>query len=242
MVPRPVLPEEIPGFPVLHGVLVGDQFVEELDDLVAADLQVLQRDVEDEVVAPDMAHEASGSQGADHVPENPGGQIDDRVPAIVAVSVVELFEMVQVGVAHGERGPRRPFALPGPARSERFPEAASSGEHSRPERLAEEPTPAAETFFLRDQVAHHLIGSGLQACWPGVPHPSARSETKTTVGTMEVKASPFRAAQSSRTTSDSIRCVEDQAGWEGTVQKGKNLFPGAPPPGCPSRGPRRTAE
>src|SRR5690606_19351592 len=59
-VAAPVRAEEVAEAPVLLLVLVRDQLVEDLDDLLAADPHPLERHVEDEVIPPDVPHEARG--------------------------------------------------------------------------------------------------------------------------------------------------------------------------------------
>ncbi len=51
---------------------------------------------------PDVAHESSRCQGADHVPEDHGEEQDHAVAPVVAVPVVELLEVIDVGVAECE--------------------------------------------------------------------------------------------------------------------------------------------
>ena len=61
---------------------------------------MLQLEVEDEVVATDVADESSRSETPHHVAEHLGKESYDPVAIGVAVPVVELLEVVQVGVTH----------------------------------------------------------------------------------------------------------------------------------------------
>ena len=69
-VATPILSKEVPRLPVFLRVLVGNQFVEQLDDTVTRDFEVFERDVEDEVISSDMPYEPAWSQSEHHVPED----------------------------------------------------------------------------------------------------------------------------------------------------------------------------
>src|SRR3990172_4428462 len=99
--PAPVLPKEVPGPAILAVVLQGHQRVEDREDLTADFLYVVDTNHEDEVIAPNVPHESGpGAQSLDHVPQHLGENIDDPVAVVVAVPVIELLEMIDVGVAH----------------------------------------------------------------------------------------------------------------------------------------------
>ena len=97
-----ILPEEVPCLAIFLGVLVRHQLVEEIDDLIACELEVLDPHVEDEVIPSDMANEPPRSQRPDHVSEDLGQEQDDAVSVRISVAVVELLEAVEVRVADGE--------------------------------------------------------------------------------------------------------------------------------------------
>ena len=64
---------------------------------------VLQWGDEDEVIAADMAHEPVESQQTpDHVVQDPGQEMNDPISVIIGISVVELLEVIQVGITDGE--------------------------------------------------------------------------------------------------------------------------------------------
>src|SRR5882724_8291354 len=99
----PVLAEEVAGPPILLVVLQRDQGVKHTQDLGAHPVNLGRRNDEDEVVTPDVAHEPPGPQHAfDHVVQDPGEKIDDAIAVVVAVAVVELLEVIEVGIADGE--------------------------------------------------------------------------------------------------------------------------------------------
>ena len=99
----PVLAEEVPRPPVLLVVLQRDQRVEHVEDLAADRADLRRRNDEDEVVATDVPDEPARTEQPLHdVVQDPGQQVDDPVAVVVAVAVVELLEVVEVGVADGE--------------------------------------------------------------------------------------------------------------------------------------------
>ena len=49
-----------------------------------------------------MSHKTIGSQPSNHISEDPRKQQDHVISVIVAVPVVELLEVVQIGVTDGE--------------------------------------------------------------------------------------------------------------------------------------------
>src|SRR5690606_28202404 len=87
---------------VILGVLIRDQLVEHLDDLLAARTHPVERDVEDEVIAADVANEALRRVTLHDVAQQSGEHPDDAITLVVAVPVVELLEVVQIGVADRE--------------------------------------------------------------------------------------------------------------------------------------------
>src|SRR5688572_18469021 len=99
----PVTPEEVARAAVLLGVLIRDQLIEDLEDQLAAGTHLIQRDVEDEIVATDVTDEAFRGVSLHDVAQQTGEHADDAVALVVAVAVVELLEVVQVGVADGEQ-------------------------------------------------------------------------------------------------------------------------------------------
>ena len=60
--------------------------------------------IEDEVVAADVPDESLFADHAlHHVVQDAGQQIDHPIAVVVAVAIVEFLEVIQVGVAHGEK-------------------------------------------------------------------------------------------------------------------------------------------
>src|SRR5215213_9500134 len=98
-----IFPEEIARPAILVVVLQGHQRVEHLENLTAYGTDVLCRNDEDEVVPPDVPHEASRPQETlYHVVEDPGENVDDAIALVVTVAIIEFLEVIQVRVADGE--------------------------------------------------------------------------------------------------------------------------------------------
>ena len=96
----PVFAEEVARPPVLVVVLQRHQGVEHLQNLAAHRADLRRRDDEDEVVAADVPHEAARAHEAlDHVVQDAGENVDDPVAVVITVPVVELLEVIEVGVA-----------------------------------------------------------------------------------------------------------------------------------------------
>ena len=97
-----ILTEEISGPTVILRVLIGDEFVEELDNLVTRLLKVRDRHVEYKIVPTDMPDEALWGEPPHQITEHLRDQQDDAVTVVVTIAVIELFEVVQVGITNGE--------------------------------------------------------------------------------------------------------------------------------------------
>src|SRR5688572_22411288 len=97
-VATPIAPEKVPGPTIVFRVLVWDQLVEDLDDLFTAHPHLIQCDREYEVISADMTNEALIRVALHQVPQNPREQFDHPVAFVVAVSIVEFLEVIQVGV------------------------------------------------------------------------------------------------------------------------------------------------
>ena len=99
-----ILAEVVPRRSVLLRVLEWDQLVERSYDFVAGLLQAVQGHHEDEVIAPDVSNEPGLTTAPlHHVVQNLGQDADDAVAVMITVPVVVFLEMIQVGVADGER-------------------------------------------------------------------------------------------------------------------------------------------
>src|SRR5690606_37965258 len=81
----------------------GDQLVEQLDDLLAADAHLVERHVEDEIIAADVPDEAVRRVALHDVAKHARQDAYDAVALVVTVPVVVLLEVVQVRVADGEQ-------------------------------------------------------------------------------------------------------------------------------------------
>src|SRR5215212_3791389 len=98
--PTSVLPEKVPGAPILIVILERNERIEDLENFAAHWTDVARRDDEDEVVAADVPHEPPRPHQSLHdIVQNPGQDIDDPIAVVVAVAIVELLEVVQIGVA-----------------------------------------------------------------------------------------------------------------------------------------------
>src|SRR5688500_16593511 len=101
--PATVLPEEIPGAPILLRILDRRERIEHRDDLRADIVDARDGDDGDEVIAADVSDEPLfAAHPPDHVMQNPGKQPDDAVALVIAVAIVELLEVIEVGIADGE--------------------------------------------------------------------------------------------------------------------------------------------
>src|SRR5689334_20524729 len=104
--PAPILAKEVAGATILLRGPVRDERVEHADDLRTGLRDERRGDDEDEVVAPDVSDEAVLAADALHdVVENLGEDPDDAIAVVVRVAIVELLEVVEVGVAHREADP-----------------------------------------------------------------------------------------------------------------------------------------
>src|SRR5438046_8329130 len=94
----------VPRAPVLLVVLVRDQRVEHLEHLAAHVGDRVERDDEDEVVPADVPDEPAVAEQSFHdVVEDARQDVDDPIAVVVAVAIVVLLEMIQVGVTYGEQ-------------------------------------------------------------------------------------------------------------------------------------------
>src|SRR5437879_2052205 len=99
-----VLPKVVPSAAVLFVVLVRDERVEHLEHIPAHVGDRLERNHADEVVASDVPHEAAAAQlPLHHVVEAARQDVDDTIAVVVAVAIVVLLEVIEVGVAHREQ-------------------------------------------------------------------------------------------------------------------------------------------
>ena len=100
----PILTEVIAGPPVLFVVLIRYQRVEHFEHLAARVWNGIEWDDEDEIVSADVPDEPPTAQQSLHdVVQNARHQVDDPIAVVVAVAIVELLEMVEVGIAYGEQ-------------------------------------------------------------------------------------------------------------------------------------------
>jgi hypothetical protein len=95
--------QEVTGFAIVFRVLVGDEFVKDLEDQLARGLHLVEGYVEDEVITTDVTDEALLGEPLHDIVQQSGEHADDAVPLVVAVAVVELLEVIQVRVADGEQ-------------------------------------------------------------------------------------------------------------------------------------------
>ncbi len=156
--PAPVLAEVVPRTPVLLVVLVRDQRVEHLQHLPAHVRDRVEGDNEDEVVSPDVPDEAALRQDPlHHIVQDARQDVDDAIAVVVAVAVVVLLEVVEIGVAHGEQlavlHPASDLALdlgrPGQARGRIDRDVARRARHQAVE--------AARLLGPLEQRADHLV-------------------------------------------------------------------------------------
>src|SRR5207247_1623653 len=90
--------------PVGLGILMRNQSVEYSDDFAANVVYRVVRNDEDKVIAADMPDKSIlAANSLDHVVQDHRENPDDAVTLIVAVSIVEFLEVIQVGVTDGER-------------------------------------------------------------------------------------------------------------------------------------------
>src|SRR5436309_8046052 len=100
----PILAEVVPGPAVLLVVLVRNQRVEHLEHLAAHVGDRVEWDDEDEVVPADVPDEPAVAEQSFHdVVEDARQDVDDPIAVVVAVAIVVLLEMIQVGVTYGEQ-------------------------------------------------------------------------------------------------------------------------------------------
>ena len=98
------MPKKYPGATILLRILIRDQRVEDRDDLGADLGHRGNRDDEDEIVAADVADEALlVTHAFDDVVQNLRENSDDAIALVIRVPIVELLEVIEVGVARRER-------------------------------------------------------------------------------------------------------------------------------------------
>src|SRR5258705_7199438 len=102
-----VVAEEIAGTTVLLRILIGNEEIEHVHDLRAGFSHRLRRHDEDEVVATDVSDEALlSTQPLHDVVQDLREYSNDAIAVVVRVPVVELLEVVEVGIAHRKASAR----------------------------------------------------------------------------------------------------------------------------------------
>ena len=98
-----ILPKEITGAAILLGVLVRREEIEGGDDLSANRRNRVVRYDEDKIIAANVPDESVfAARSLDDVVQQLGKDADYAIAFVVAISIVEFLEVVEVGISNGE--------------------------------------------------------------------------------------------------------------------------------------------
>src|SRR5436309_14366317 len=158
-----VLPKVVPSAPVLFVVLVRDERIEHFEHVPAHVGDRLEWNHADEIVPPDVPHEAAAAQlPFHHVVEDARQDVDDAIAVVVAVAIVVLLEVVELGIAHGEQVACL-HAPPDLALDLRGTGQAGRGVHGHvPRRAGEQAVEPAHLLGRLEQRGDHLARARLE--------------------------------------------------------------------------------